>query len=103
MHPQILAKRQLDAQNRIMATTSALAEKFSVEPPAMVNQRQPGVAQMLRWEGVAVFLEALAVKVEAWKTEVGLDDILKIEGLSKTSIKAIEEHFKAKEGKDAQE
>jgi hypothetical protein len=106
MHPRMLAKRELDAQNLIMATTSTLAEKFNVEPPAVVKERQADVAQMLRWEAVAAFLNGLVgAHSEMEATTQGMvkvEDILSIEGLSKTSIKAIEEHFKAKEGEDAQ-
>lgn len=60
MHARMLAKRELDAQNRIIAATSTLAEKFSVEAPVSVKERQPDIAQMLRWESIADFLEALA-------------------------------------------
>ena len=84
-----------------MAATSTLADKFNVEPPAVVKERQVEVAQMLRWEAVAAFLDNLASASDG--VEIDLSEILAIEGLSKTSIKAIEEHFKAKEGKDVQE
>jgi hypothetical protein len=92
MHPQILARRQLDAQNRIIAAAATLAEKFNVEPPAVVSQRLPDVAHMLRWEAVAAFLEALA-SAQTETAGVDLNEILAIPGLSKTAIKAIEDHF----------
>lgn len=60
MHARMLAARQLDAQNRIISASSALAEKFSVDAPVSVKERLPDVAQMLRWESIADFLEALS-------------------------------------------
>lgn len=65
MHSIILARRQLDAQNRIVAATAQLADKFEIEPPASVNQRLPDVTQMMRWEAIADFLEALVSSVGA--------------------------------------
>lgn len=89
MHPTILAKRQLDAQNRIVDAAQLLAERFGVEPPNAIQERQTDVAQMLRWEAVAKFLEALAFVERGVK----LEDILAIEGLSKTSVAKIKEAF----------
>lgn len=60
MHPRMLAKRESDAQTRIMAATEKLAKHFGIESPATVNQRQPDVAAMMRWEAVADWLETLA-------------------------------------------
>lgn len=60
MHPRMLAKREADAQTRIMAATAKLAESFGIDAPATVNQRQPDVAAMMRWESVADWLENLA-------------------------------------------
>lgn len=93
MHPSVLAKRELDAQNRIMDAAQLLAERFEVEPPKPVQERYPDVAQMARWGAVATFLEALAL------VEPGprIGEILEIEGLSKTSIKAIMKHFNLEE------
>lgn len=103
MHPQILARRQLDAQNRIIAAATTLAQKFNVEPPAAVSQRLPDVAHMLRWETIAAFLENLVSAADAWTSldsaalELDINEILAIPGLSKTAIKAIEDHFSPKE------
>lgn len=60
MHPRMLAKRELDAQKRIVAATSTLADKFSVDAPVPVKERQPDIAIMLQWESIADFLDALA-------------------------------------------
>lgn len=89
MHPNILAKRQLDAQNRIMSAAQLLAHRFGVKPPAMVEVRQNEIAQMLRWEAVATFLEALALV----EPGIALADILAVEGLSKSSIAKLMETF----------
>lgn len=64
MHPSMLAKRQQAAQQRIMEAAATLAEKFNVAPPMEVTQRQPDMAQMLRWEGIADFLDAIAQPAE---------------------------------------
>lgn len=60
MHPRMLAKREADAQTRIMAATAKLAKGFGIDAPATVTQRQPDVAAMMRWESVADWLETLA-------------------------------------------
>jgi len=60
----MLAKRQQSAQVRIMEAASALAKKHNVNPPQPVTQRQPDMAQMLRWEGIADFLDALTKPAE---------------------------------------
>lgn len=65
MHQISLARRQLDAQNRIVAATAQLADKFEIEPPASVNQRLPDVAMMMRFEAIADFLESLVSSVGA--------------------------------------
>ncbi|MBX3012344.1 MAG: hypothetical protein KF832_12590, partial [Caldilineaceae bacterium] len=59
MHPTILAKRELDAQKRILTATETLAARFGIATPASVQERYPEVAQMRRWEVVAAFLDAL--------------------------------------------
>lgn len=64
MHPSMLAKRQQAAQQRIMQAATTLAEKFNVAPPQEVTQRDPTLAQMLRWEGIADFLDAIAQPAE---------------------------------------
>lgn len=89
MHPTSLAKRQLDAQNRSMAAAEAIAKQHSLTLPAARQVRQPAIAQLLKWEALADFLEALV------NTQPGitLADVLTIEGLSKTSAKAIRKHF----------
>jgi len=89
MHPNILAKRQLDAQNRIMSAAQILAQRFGVKSPAMVESRQNDITQMLRWEAVATFLEALALV----EPGIALADILAVEGLSKSSIAKLMETF----------
>ena len=89
MHPTSLAKRQLDAQNRSMAAAEVLAQRAGVSMPDMRQVRQPAILQLLKWEALAEVLEALA------NTQPGitLADVLAIEGLSKTSIKALRKHF----------
>lgn len=89
MHPTSLAKRQLDAQNRSMAAAEVLAQRAGVSMPDMRQVRQPAILQLLKWEALAEVLEALA------NTQPGitLADVLAVEGLSKTSIKALRSHF----------
>ena len=89
MHPTSLAKRQLDAQNRSMAAAEALAHRAGVSMPDMRQVRQPAILQLLKWEALAEVLEALANR----QPGITLADVLAIEGLSKTSIKALRKHF----------
>lgn len=89
MHPTSLAKRQLDAQNRSMAAAEALAQRAGVSMPDMRQVRQPAILQLLKWEALAEVLEALANR----QPGITLADVLAIEGLSKTSIKALRKHF----------
>ena len=89
MHPTSLAKRQLDAQNRSMAAAEALAQRAGVSMPDMRQVRQPAILQLLKWEALAEVLEALANR----QPGITLADVLAIEGLSKTSIKALRSHF----------
>ena len=89
MHPTSLAKRQLDAQNRSIAAAEAIGHRHGLTLPDVRQVRQPDIAQMLKWEALADFLEALV------NTQPGvtLADVLAIEGLSKTSARAIRRHF----------
>ena len=89
MHPTSLAKRQLDAQNRSMAAAEVLAQRAGVSMPDLRQVRQPTILQLLKWEALAEVLEALAKA----QPGVTLADVLAIEGLSKTSIKALRKHF----------
>lgn len=89
MHPTALAKRQLDAQNRSMAAAEALAQRTGLSMPDVRQVRQPAIAQLFKWEAIAEVLEALAKAQPA----VTLADVLAVEGLSKTSIKALRTHF----------
>lgn len=88
MHPTSLAKRQLDAQNRSIAAAEAIAHRHGLTLPAARQVRQPDIAQMLKWEALADFLEALANT-----HSITLADVLAIDGLSKTSARAIRKHF----------
>lgn len=98
MHPTSLAKRQLDAQNRSMVAAEAIAQKHGLTLPAARQVRQPDIAQMLKWEALADFLEALANT-----HSITLADVLAIEGLSKTSARAIRKHFGEPEGEPTDE
>ena len=89
MHPTSLAKRQLDAQNRSMAAAEAIAKQHGLTLPEARQVRQPAIAQLLKWEALADFLEALVNT----QPSITLADVLAIEGLSKTSAKAIRKHF----------
>lgn len=93
MHPTSLAKRQLDAQSRSIAAAEAIAQKHGLTLPAARQVRQPDIAQMLKWEALADFLEALANT-----HSITLADVLAIDGLSKTSARAIRKHFGEPEG-----
>ena len=93
MHPTSLAKRQLDAQNRSMVAAEVIAQKHGLTLPAVRQVRQPDIAQMLKWEALADFLEALANT-----HSITLADVLAIDGLSKTSARAIRRHFGEPEG-----
>lgn len=93
MHPTSLAKRQLDAQNRSIAAAEVIAQRHGLALPAARQVRQPDIAQMLKWEALADFLEALANT-----HSITLADVLAIEGLSKTSARAIRRHFGEPEG-----
>lgn len=91
MHPAILAKRQLDAQNRIMDASHLLAERFDIDPPLAVTENRSEIAQMMRWEAVADFIEGLSLAEVAKIADV-VNDVLSI-GLSKTSVAKIQEHY----------
>lgn len=93
MHPTSLAKRQLDAQNRSIAAAEAVAQRHGLILPSARQVRQPDIAQMLKWEALADFLEALANT-----HSITLADVLAIDGLSKTSARAIRKHFGEPEG-----
>lgn len=98
MHPTSLAKRQLDAQNRSMVAAEAIAQRHGLTLPAARQVRQPDIAQMLKWEALADFLEALANT-----HSITLADVLAIDGLSKTSARAIRKHFGEPEGEPTDE
>lgn len=95
MHQTSLAKRQLDAQTRSMTAASTLAERYGLTLPDVRQVRDPAIRQMFQWEALATFLETLAA-IEP-KPGVTLADVLAIEGLPKTALKAIQAHF----GKDS--
>ena len=99
MHPTSLAKRQLDAQNRGIAAAEVIAQRHGLTLPAARQVRQPDIAQMLKWEALADFLEAIA------NTQPGvtLADVLAIDGLSETSARAIRKHFGEPEGEPTDE
>jgi hypothetical protein len=89
MHPTILAKRRLDAQNRSMAAATLLSERFGVALPTARQVRQPDIAQLFKWEALAAFLESLANTPAG----ISLADVLATDGLSKTAANAIKKHF----------
>lgn len=93
MHPGILAKRQLDAQNRIMDSAALLAGQFNIEPPSSVQQRDPEIGMMMRFEVIAQFMEDLALAPEGVDRDDLLAEVLAIEGLTKISGEVIREHF----------
>ena len=103
MHPATIAKRQLDALNKVTDAMTLLAERFGVNVPAPVQHRDTTIGQMQRWEAVAAFMEALClaelpqvVTVDARglvQTMVSLDDVLAIDGLPKAAITKITEAF----------
>ena len=91
MHQSILAKRQLDAQARSMAAASTLAQRYGLTLPDARQVRDPAIAQLFKWEALATFLEALAAAEPA--PGLTLADVLAVEGLSKTAVKAIAKAF----------
>lgn len=93
MHPTILAKRQLDAQNQIMDAATLLAERFGINAPEDVQQRDPEIAMMMRFEAVAAFLQELALTPKVVDRDELLTEILTLEGLTKTSSEVIRKHF----------
>lgn len=96
MHTTILAKRQLDAQKRCMAAIETLAQKHNITKPETRQVRQPAVKQLFTWEAVADVLEAMTKQ----QPGITVDDVLAIDGLSKTSIKAIKKHFNVEDSTD---
>jgi hypothetical protein len=103
MHPATIAKRQLDALNKVTDSMTLLAERFGVNLPAPVMHRDPTIGQMMRWEAVAGFMESLCfaelpevVTPDARsliQTLVSLEDVLAIDGLPKAAIAKITEAF----------
>jgi len=89
MHQTILAKRRLEAQNRSMEAAAILAQRFGLSLPPARQVRDPAIAQLFKWEALAVFLESLV------NTQPGitLADVLAAEGLSKAAATAIKKHF----------
>lgn len=92
MHPTIIAERQAMAQKRIMEAAGAVAARWGVEPPTKSEGRYNTVNDMLTWESIAAFVEAVATASPGVKVE----EVLAVPGLSKTSIAAIEKHFEVK-------
>lgn len=96
MHPKILIYESAMATDRILAAAQTLAEQNGLLEQAQalrVSHRDLEVERLERLRAIANFLEALTV-VES----VSLDDVLSIEGLSKTSIAAIRKHFGVTDG-----
>lgn len=104
MHNATIAKRQLDALNKVTDAMTLLAERFGVDVPAPAQHRDPTIGQMMRWEAVAHFLEALCLAEQPQicfpgaralgsETLLSLDDVLAIDGLSKTSIAKLQKAF----------
>jgi tetrahydromethanopterin S-methyltransferase subunit B len=65
MHPQQIAERKGQANQRIEIAVEKLAKKFKVElDTGALNQtrRDPAIADMLKTEAMADILEALAEK-----------------------------------------
>lgn len=91
MHQSILAKRQLDAQNRSMGAVATLAERYGLPLPEVRQVRDPAIAQMFKWEAVATVLESIAA-IEP-TPGLALADVLAVEGLSKTAKTAIAKAF----------
>jgi hypothetical protein len=96
MHPKILIYESATATDRILAAAKALAERYELGDQAQalaVSHRDPEVERLEQLKAIAGFLEALAL------VEPGprIGEILEIEGLSKTSIKAIMKHFHLEE------
>ncbi len=89
MHPRILTQRMAQAQQRIAVACKKLAAQHGIAPPVAPHDRYPTVAQLLRLEGLAAFVEELT----SIKPGVTLDEILAVEGLSKTSIAKIKEQY----------
>jgi hypothetical protein len=63
MHPSALGKRNLEAQNRILAAAETLAAAFEIDPALVsgmrVQEKDPAVRAMKEREAVADLLEAL--------------------------------------------
>ena len=103
MHPATIAKRQLDALNKVTDSMTLLAERFGVNVPAPVQHRDPTIGQMMRWEAVGAFMEALClaelpevVTPEARALAeplMSLADVLAINWLPKAAIVKITEAF----------
>ena len=93
MHPTTLARRQSDAQNQIMDAAGLLAEHFGIDAPAYPHVRDPEIAQMMRFEEIAKFLQELALVPVGIDRDELLNEVLTIEGLTKTSAEKIREHF----------
>lgn len=72
-----------------MKAASTLAERSGLALPEMRQVRDPAIAQLFKWEALATVLEALA----AIAPQPTLADVLAIEGLPKTALKAIQAHF----------
>lgn len=103
MHPATIAKRQLDALNKVTDAMTLLAERFGVNVPAPVQHRDPTIGQMMRWEAVGAFMEALCLAElpDMVTTDpralaqhlLSLEDVLAIDGLSNAAITKITEAF----------
>lgn len=96
MHPKILIYESAMATDRILAAAQTLAEQNGLLEQAQalqVSHRDLEVERLERLKAIANFLEALTA-VES----VSLDDVLSIEGLSKTSMAAIRKHFGVTDG-----
>lgn len=96
MHPKILIYESAMATDRILAAAQTLAEQNGLLEQAQalqVSHRDLEVERLERLKAIANFLEALTA-VES----VSLDDVMSIEGLSKTSMAAIRKHFGVTDG-----
>lgn len=89
MHPRVMAQRTESAQKRIMDASGAVASRYGIPAPRASEGRYTDVNNMMTWENIATFLEALATASPGVK----IDDVLAVEGLSQTAIKAIQKHF----------
>lgn len=96
MHPNIFVYESAKANARMMAAATVLAEQYGMAEQLQalnVSHRDDDTERLEQLRAIANFLEALAAVESA-----SLDDVLSIEGLSKTSIAAIRKHFGVTDG-----